>query len=65
MRRLVARVYLRLGRKKEERTKQRGCRGAALRGVTHVLVAIHARQPTTDAGARSIFLGQIRDQEGS
>ena len=57
MRRLVARVYVRLGRKKEERTQQRGCRGAALRGVTHLLVAIHARHATTDASARSIFQG--------
>ena len=55
MRRLVARVFVRLGRKKKERTEQRGCRGAALRCVTHLLVAIHARQATTDAGARSIF----------
>src|SRR5690349_9531748 len=58
MRRLVARPYLRLGRKKEERTKQR--RGAAT-GLAQLFVANHGPQTTTDAGARSIFLGRICD----
>ena len=44
MRRLVARVYVRLGRKKEERTKQR--RGAA-KGLALLFGAIHGANAIT------------------
>jgi hypothetical protein len=46
MRRLVARVYVRLGRKKQERTKQR--RGAA-EGLALLFVAIHGAKSSTES----------------
>ncbi len=47
-RRLVARVCLRLGRKKKR--KQRARRGRGARGESRLLVQDHGLQPTMDAG---------------
>ncbi len=61
-RRLVARVCVRLGRKKQERTKQRGRRGVAEGHEARLFVAIHGRQPTTDAGASVNWTRQSASQ---
>ena len=56
---------LRLGRKKQERTKQR--RGCAAWGLARLFVAIHGGEATTEAGGRqlpaSIVLGGFEQRD--
>ena len=46
----MARVVLRLGRKKQERKEQTPRVGAVVVGEALLLDSNHGRQPTTDAG---------------